>query len=133
MYKIKDVSAKTGLSAHTLRYYEKEGLLPFVARTESGQRLFNDGDLEWLDLIACLKSTGMPIKEIRHFIGLCRDGDKTLAQRLEMFMNHRDVVQGKLELLRGHLSNIERKITYYSKAVAAGSEWELDCSSCLVD
>lgn len=133
MYKIKDVSEKTGISAHTLRSYDKEGLLPFVARTGSGQRLFGEDDLEWLDLISCLKSTGMPIKEIRHFIGLCQDGDGSLAERLAMFLAHRTAVEAKLALLKGHLRIIDRKIGYYAKAVEAGSEADLDHCACLVD
>lgn len=132
MYKIKDVSKKTGLSPHTLRYYDKEGLLPFVGRSDTGQRVFDESDLEWLDLISCLKSTGMPIRQIRHFIELSQQGNDTLPERLAMFVRHRDVVEKEIILLRGHLKNIECKIDYYGRAVTQGSEDNLDCHDSLL-
>ena len=69
-YSIKQVSEKKNIASHTLRYYDKEGLLPFVERSKSGIRKFSDSDLEWLDLICCLKSTGMTIKQIKEFVKL---------------------------------------------------------------
>ena len=70
MYSIQDVSKKTGLSAHTLRYYEKEGLLVDVERTPGGFRQYSDADLESLNLICCLKNTGMSLQEITRFLEL---------------------------------------------------------------
>ena len=74
MYSIQDVSKKTGLSAHTLRYYEKEGLIPGVERSQGGFRQYTDEDLERLGLICCLKNTGMSIQEIAQFVQLTRKG-----------------------------------------------------------
>ena len=68
MYSIQEVSNKTGLTAHTLRYYEKEGLISGVERSQGGFRQYSDEDLEWLGLICCLKNTGMPLQEIARFV-----------------------------------------------------------------
>ena len=67
-YSIGQVAKKTGLTAHTLRYYEKEGLLPFVQKSGSGLRVFSDNDLDWLAMIECLKETGMSLKGIKQYI-----------------------------------------------------------------
>lgn len=77
-YTIKKVSEMTGLSIPTIRYYDKEGLLPDLQRKESGYRVFSDQDLEAIGLIACFKESGLTIREIRHFISLVRQGDITL-------------------------------------------------------
>ena len=83
-YSIGQVSQKMGLTAHTLRYYEKEGLLPFVKKNGAGLRVFSDNDLGWLELIECLKGTGMTLKGIKQYIDWFQEGDSTLKQRLEM-------------------------------------------------
>ena len=81
MYSIQEVSQKTGLTAHTLRYYEKEGLLSGVERTQGGFRQYTDEDLERLGLICCLKNTGMPLQESARFVQLAHQGDRTLEER----------------------------------------------------
>ena len=70
-----------GVNPSTLLYYDKEGLLPFISRTDGGIRVFKENDMEWLKLIECLKKTNMPIKEIKRFIDLYEEGDHTAAQR----------------------------------------------------
>ena len=115
-YSIAEVAEKTHLTAHTLRYYEKEGLLPFVDRSDSGNRDFKDKDLEWLELICCLKNTGMPIKQIREVIGLCLKGDDTLDIRREIFIAHREEVINQMAELQKNLDKINCKINYYDCA-----------------
>ena len=90
MYTIQDVSKKTGLTAHTLRYYEKEGLITGVERSQGGIRQYTDEDLERLGLIRCLKNTGMSIQEIARFVQLTHEGDHTLEERVELLREHRD-------------------------------------------
>ena len=80
MYSIQDVSNKTGLSTHTLRYYEKEGLISGVERSQGGFRQYTDEDLERLGLIRCLKNTGMSIQEIARFVQLTHEGDHTITR-----------------------------------------------------
>lgn len=115
-YSIAEVAEKTHLTAHTLRYYEKEGLLPFVDRSDSGNRDFKDTDLEWLELICCLKNTGMSIKNIKEFIGLCLKGDNTLDVRREIFITHREEVINQMAELQKNLDKINCKINYYDCA-----------------
>ena len=115
-YRIAEVAEKTHLTAHTLRYHEKEGLLPFVDRSDSGNRDFKDKDLEWLELICCLKNTGMPIKKIKEVIGLCLKGDDTIDVRREIFINHREEAINQMGELQKNLDKINCKINYYDSA-----------------
>ena len=115
-YSIAEVAEKTHLTAHTLRYYEKEGLLPFVDRSDSGNRDFKTKDLEWLELICCLKNTGMPIKKIKEYIELCLKGDDTIDVRRQIFINHREEVIEQIEELNKNLDKINGKISYYDGA-----------------
>ena len=115
-YSIAEVAEITHLTAHTLRYYEKEGLLPFIDRSDSGNRDFKDKDLEWLELICCLKNTGMSIKNIKEFIGLCLKGDNTLDVRREIFITHREEVINQMAELQKNLDKINCKINYYDCA-----------------
>lgn len=115
-YSIAEVAEKTHLTAHTLRYYEKEGLLPFVDRSDSGNRDFKEKDLEWLELICCLKNTGMPIKKIKEYIELCLKGDDTIDVRREIFLNHRKDVINQMAELQKNLDKINCKINFYDCA-----------------
>lgn len=121
-YTISEVAEKTGLTTYTLRYYDKEGLMPFVDRTPSGIRKFKDDDFEWLSVITCLKKTGMPIKEIRDFIGWCIQGDVSLKKRLALFKEHQRQVEKQIVELERYKKKIDHKVWYYETAVDAGTE-----------
>ena len=112
-YSIAEVAERTRLTPHTLRYYEKEGLLPFVDRSDTGNRVFKEKDLEWLELICCLKNTGMSIKQIKEVIALSLKGDDTLEIRREIFIRHRAEVLSQIEELHKNLDKINCKINYY--------------------
>ncbi len=118
---IGDVSARLGISAPTLRYYDKEGLLPFVARNQSGARVFTEHDLEWLHMIECLKRSGLSIKEIKQFVDLYVQGDDTLAARRDIFYRRKAAVEAEVEALKQTLDYVAYKCWYYDTAVAAGS------------
>lgn len=120
-YSIGQVAKKTGLTVHTLRYYEKEGLLPFVHKSSSGLRMFSDNDLGWLDMIECLKGVGMPLKDIKQYIDWFREGDSTLPQRLEMFCQQRARLEVQLAQLQQYMAKINFKIHLYSEAVRVGN------------
>ena len=125
MYTIQEVSKKTGLSAHTLRYYEKEGLISGVERTQGGFRQYRDEDLERLGLICCLKNTGMSIQEIARFVQLARKGDQTLEERVELLREHREQVLARIAELQEHLSKVTWKLDFYTaklRAYEAGKE-----------
>ncbi|WP_390925951.1 MerR family transcriptional regulator, partial [Paenibacillus xylanexedens] len=99
-YSIGEVAKKLDLTVYTLRYYDKEGLMPFVERTTSGTRLFKDSDIDFLKIIQCLKLTGMPIKDIKDFIEWCSEGDSSLKQRYDMFTERKAIVEAQMEELR---------------------------------
>lgn len=113
-YSIKQAAEKVNLTEYTIRYYDKEGLLPFVERDKLGNRAFTEDDLEWLGLICCLKNTGMPIKQIKEFIRLCLDGDETLEIRKELLIEHRREVLRKISELKLNLEKINYKISHYT-------------------
>lgn len=113
-YTIKQVAEKVHLTVHTLRYYDKEGLLPFVSRDKAGNRIFTDSDLDWLGLICCLKNTGMPIKQIGNYIQCCMEGDASLAARRQMLIEHREAVLQQITDLQHNLEAINYKIAHYN-------------------
>ncbi|MDL2285735.1 MerR family transcriptional regulator [Desulfovibrio sp. OttesenSCG-928-F07] len=121
MYTITQVAKKFGITAHTLRYYDKEGLLPFVERSAAGTRKFKEADLEWLIIINCLKETGMQIKDIKVFIDWCMQGDGTIQQRYDMFVAQKEKLQQQMEAMQTHMKKIEYKIWYYKTALEAGT------------
>lgn len=120
-YTIGEVSKKVHISPHTLRFYDKEGLLPFVERSASGVRMFKDADFESLFIIECLKKTGMSIKDIRTFISWCSEGDQTIEQRLNMFKEQQKKVTEQIAELKETLDVIKFKCWYYETAQAAGT------------
>ncbi|REE80185.1 DNA-binding transcriptional MerR regulator [Paenibacillus taihuensis] len=113
-YTINEVAQKFGLSAHTLRYYDKEGLLPFIERTTSGNRVFTDADLNWVALICCLKDTGMPIKEMKTYSQWATLGAETIDERKQMLTEHRLEVTRQIEKLQQNLKLIDEKIEFYN-------------------
>ncbi|MFP3919654.1 MerR family transcriptional regulator [Lysinibacillus telephonicus] len=121
-YSISEVAKKLNLTVYTLRYYDKEGLMPFVERTSSGIRMFKESDIDALKVIECLKSAGMPIKEIKNFIDWCSEGDSTLQQRYDMFIERKSSVEAQMEELKKTMELIEHKCFYYKTALEAGTE-----------
>ena len=121
LYTIGDVSERTGLPAPTLRYYDKEGLLPFVNRGNGGIRKFQETDLEWLRLIECLKASGLQIKDIKRYIDLFIRGDSTIEERRQMFYTQRENVKREIELLQSTLDLLTYKCWYYDTATELGS------------
>ncbi len=119
MYSIQDVSKKTGLSAHTLRYYEKEGLISGVGRSQGGFRQYTDEDLERLGLICCLKNTGMSIQEIARFVQLTHEGDHTLQERVELLREHREKVLERMAEMQKHLDKVTWKLNFFTEKLRA--------------
>ncbi len=113
-YSIRQVAEKTNLTPHTLRYYDKEGLLPFLNRSENGIRKFSESDLEWLGLICCLKNTGMSIKEIKVFVELSLQGDETLKARCDMLVQHKRSVEEQIRTMEIHLQKVTYKIEHFN-------------------
>ena len=120
-YTIGEMAQKLNVAPSTLRYYDKEGLLPFVERSSGGIRMFKDEDMEWLRLLGCLKKAGMPLKEIRDFMDLSRQGDATISQRLELIEKQRQSVLDQTKQLEETLFMLDYKRWYYQTALEAGT------------
>lgn len=120
-YTISEAAEKTGLPPSTIRFYDKEGLLPNIKR-KNGIRVFEDMDLRLMGLLTCLKNTGMPIKRIRDYVELTSKGDDTLRERYEIIKAQRQFVLAQIEQLQYYLEELDFKDWYYNKALAAGSE-----------
>ncbi|MHC1681460.1 MAG: MerR family transcriptional regulator [Clostridiaceae bacterium] len=121
-YTIRQVAEKMGVTVPTLRYYDKEGLMPFVDKKQDGTRVFKDEDFQGLAIITCMKNSGMPIKDIKRYMDLCQEGDSTLHKRLEIFFERKEAVLNQMEELNKVLETINHKIWYYETAIEAGTE-----------
>lgn len=113
---IAEVAERTGLTRHTLRYYERDGLMLGVGRGDSGHRRYTEHDLCWIELLTKLRATGMPIREVRRYAELVRDGDGNETARLELLRAHRERVREQLNTTVAYLDAIDWKIRYYENA-----------------
>lgn len=120
-YTVGEMARRLGVPASTLRYYDKEGLLPFVGRSAGGIRVFEEKDYEWLRLIECLKKTGMSLKDIREYIELAMQGDATIARRLELFQKQRTLLQARMAELQQTMDTLDYKCWFYETAAKRGS------------
>jgi DNA-binding transcriptional MerR regulator len=114
---ISEVAERTGLTRHTLRYYERDGLMLGVSRAGSGHRRYSERDLGWIELITKLRATGMPVREVRRYAELVRAGDGNEDERLALLHAHRKRVLAQLDAMATHLDAIDMKISYYARAI----------------
>ena len=121
IYTVGEMAKKIGVAPSTLRYYDKEGLLPFVERSSGGIRVFKEADYEWLKVIECLKKTGMPLKDIKTFIEMAMLGDETIDERLELIRKQRDEVGKQIADLQETMDTLNFKCWYYETAKSAGT------------
>ncbi len=121
-YSIGEVSNQLNIPTSTLRYYDREGLLANIKRSNGGIRVFSDVEIEVLKVIECLKASGLQIKEIKRFLDWCDEGDKTLEKRRDMFFERRVVVEKQIEALQKTLDMVQYKCWYYETACEAGTE-----------
>lgn len=110
---VAEAAAKVGLSAHTLRWYERRGLVSPVGRDAAGRRRYGEAELDWLRLLVCLRGTGMPVRDMCRYAELARGGPATIGERLRLFEEHRARVLGRIEDLRRDLTGIDAKIKIY--------------------
>lgn len=120
-YTVGEMAKRLGIAPSTLRYYDKEGLLPFVERSDSEMRLFKDSDYEWLQVIECLKKTGMHLKDIREFVTMAMQGDETIEPRLALIKAQRESVKAQIIELQEILDTLEFKCWYYETAKEQGT------------
>ncbi len=115
-YTISEVVALTGLTAHTLRWYERIGLMPHIDRSHTGQRRYSNRDLDWLALVGKLRLTGMPVADMVRYAELVRSGDHTYAERFDLLQRTREDVLSRIAELQGTLAVLDRKISFYADA-----------------
>ena len=115
--KIAEVSEQYGLSADTLRYYERVGLIPPVNRSESGIRDYNELDLRRVDFIKCMRSAGLPVEVLIEYIALVQKGDKTIKARKEILVEQRELLVAKMKEMQKTLDLLDHKIEIYENAV----------------
>jgi len=121
-YSIGEVSKLTGLSVPTLRYYDKEGLIPNINRNEKGLRDFTEQDLGTIHIVTCIKGAGASIREIKEYMDLCQLGDSTLELRKQFFVEKKRDVEEQMKELNEIMKTVEMKIKYYEDAIEAGTE-----------
>lgn len=121
IYTVGEAAKILNIAPSALRYYDKEGLLPFVERSNGGIRMFKEEDFDWLFIIECLKKSGLSIKDIKCYIDMTLKGDETIKQRLEMFRNRREKVLEQMQELQNTLDILEYKCRFYEKANELGS------------
>jgi DNA-binding transcriptional MerR regulator len=122
--KIGQVAKRSGLTAHTIRYYERIGLLPYADRGQSGQRDYDALILTWIEFLGRLKATGMPIREMLHYAGLREAGSVTEAERRELLEQHRERVRAQLAELSDSLLVLDAKIAGYAGTSKRMKEYE---------
>jgi DNA-binding transcriptional MerR regulator len=124
-FSIAEAAAASRLTPDTLRYYERDGLmLQPVARSSTGHRRYSDADLRWIELISRLRSTGMPIRDVRRYAELVRAGSGNEQDRLDLLREHRALVLAQLAEVQEHLGAIDRKIGIYTDKLQAGLDLE---------
>ncbi len=112
-YSIGEVAEAVGLTAYTLRFYEKEGLLPPIKRNTRGIRVFSDDDIYWIDFINCMRETGMSLQEIKYIIDLSLEGDKTIPKRKQLLKKHKQKIENQIRELQRFIDKIDKKLEWY--------------------
>lgn len=112
-YSIGQAAEAAGLTTYTLRYYEKEGLLPQIRRNKQGVRVFSKDDIFWIDLIRCLRGTGMSISDIKYIVDLSHEGEHTIPERKQILKNHKNKIEIKIEELQNYIGKIDKKLEWY--------------------
>ncbi|MBB2483266.1 MerR family transcriptional regulator [Bacillus sp. APMAM] len=116
-YSISEVAVRFNIPQSTIRYYEKQGLLPLIQRDEAGRRLFSEDQIALLETVLCLKNTNMPISSIKQYIDWVVEGDSTIELRLEMMKNHKRAVLEEISLMMESVKGIDFKIERYTKQI----------------
>lgn len=120
-YTVGETAKILNIAPSTLRFYDKEGLLPFIERSNGGIRVFKEDDFNWLFIINCLKKSGLSIKDIKTYIDMTLKGDETIDERLEMFRKQHEKVIKQMDELRKTLDILEYKCWFYETAKKFGS------------
>jgi len=121
-YTVKQMAEKMGLTAYAVRYYDNAGLIPEVGRSSGNSRLFSDYNLAWLKIVHCLRSTGLPITEVRRYIQMCQEGDSTIPERAAMIAAQEKSLRAQLDELNRQMEILQYKKHYYETLLAGKSK-----------
>lgn len=125
---IKEVSEKFDITQDTLRYYEKAGIIPKIARTPGGVRNYQPEDLDWIEHVVCLRSAGMSVESLVEYLQLSQQGDTTFLERLELLREQRENLKKQQQKLQNAMNRLDYKISRYQSAVETGRlSWEDNC------
>ncbi len=133
MYSAKEAAEKTGLSTSTLRYYEKEQLLPQIARNSQKYRQYTEEDIEWIKMVQCMRTANIPIQSIKKYVSLLIRGGETLEQRFGMVQDHMEDIKNQMSNLQNALNLTQKKLSFYHKLLedscyknmSYSEEWKL--------
>ncbi len=125
MYTIKEVAEKMNVSEHTLRFWAKSGLFPFIKRNENNVRLFSESDLDWVKIVKCLRLTGTENKAIKRYIDLCLIGDSTITERYKIIQDTKAKAHQQMEDLKRQMELLDYKENYYKNLIKnnLADEW----------
>jgi len=126
-YSAGEVSKKLGLSKDSLRYYEREGLLPPIKRNPSGHRAYTESDVEWIFLIRCLRDADMPIHKIKLYVALLMDGGSTIPKRRDILVEHQAFLEEKTTAYQNLSRLIEKKLEFYDEALISDDPDAIRC------
>lgn len=115
------MAEKTGVNIDTLRYYEREGLINTVSRSSSGHRRYSSDDILWVEVLRCLRDTGMSIEQLRQYCDLGVQGDHTQPERMNLLIQHKQGVINQIQSLQDSIELIDHKIDFYKSAIAEGN------------
>ena len=133
MYSSKEAAEMTGLSTSTLRYYEKEQLLPQIARNSQKYRQYTEEDIEWIKMVQCMRTANIPIQSIKKYVSLLIRGGETLEQRFGMVQDHMEDIKNQMSNLQNALNLTQKKLSFYHKLLedscyknmSYSEEWKL--------
>ena len=126
MYTMKQACQAAGMSYETLKFYCNEGLVPNVKRSANNYRIFDDHDINWIKSLSCLKRCGMSIAEMKEYLALCLEGEKTIPQRKLVLSKHKDELQMKIRELEDAVRYIEWKESFYNDVLSGRKEYHSD-------
>ncbi len=122
---IREVSEKYNISQAALRYYERIGMIPPVTRTAGGVRDYQEGDIEWVELVKCMRSAGLTVEAIAEYVRLCQEGDGTILARLELLQSQMALLQAQKDQINAAIDRLNFKISRYETAAETGVlSWE---------
>jgi MerR family transcriptional regulator, aldehyde-responsive regulator len=112
-YTIKEIAEKFNISQHTLRYYEKEGLIPPVQRKENGRRLYSETDLVWIQMVCCMRAAGMSVEYVKKYNNLYLLGENTIPERRQIILHQKEIIENQIKEYQDLLKLLNKKLEHY--------------------